>query len=105
MAKTGHGKPVNKVGAFYVPAIGFDTADHTTVLRIPNITKYINKYPLFWTPLGSSVVLLSPVVTIPFVYYDYSKGMSCQKLIPSFVQPYNNSLYTVTVTLMGQAWI
>lgn len=42
---------------------------------------------------------------IPFGPYDYSAKAYQQMPSLSFTQPYNNNLYSVTITLMGQAWI
>lgn len=56
-------------------------------------------------PIGSAPLNINLFTNpIPFGPFDLSDSVRFP-LVPQSSQPYNQSLYTVTITLMGQAWI
>lgn len=107
----------------------------STQLRAPHIPKLVSKQyaqvflpynqalysvapqaPFFQTLRGNSFFPETPSLgspplninlftnPIPFGPFDLSESVRFP-LVPQVSQPYNQSLYTVTITLMGQAWI
>src|SRR6266699_2823877 len=75
MALTGHGRPINQVGAFYVPTFNPVTDDTTTTLRAPVFTRLQNfgadHTSLRSTVLGCALALLAVVPAPPFAQNDW----------------------------------
>src|SRR6266576_128711 len=84
MALTGHGLPINQVGAFYVPTFNPVTDDTTTTLRAPVLTRLQNvadHTSLRSTILGCAVALLAVVAPPPFVQNDWPNPPRQRSLI------------------------
>jgi hypothetical protein len=75
MARLGHGRPIGDVQAFYVPSVGTDTNDYTTVLRSPVFSNTIRKLDTtsLLTTLGTAIVL-SAVITVPLPFTNETKN-------------------------------
>src|SRR6266581_4583916 len=95
MALTGHGRPINQVGAFYVPIVSPDPDDHVTTLRAPvfsDIARVPTTSP--WIALGSAAVLLAGVVvSVPFSNAN-ANPVTPVSSSPSQQVPYNSCLLT-----------